>query len=204
MPPSAAVSAARSFPETWHPVAQDTYHLLGATTTGSRVLLSPVVFVLRPHCGALCQVLACWPHESSNCCASAPSWRGPVVIRITGTGSARDVVRCFRRFQHQVQCSCGAAAFHRSIRGAPPDLVFEIVPRSLRHPLQKMRARRSHQKAFQNKVMSRTARVHMPSTNTPTLSLRPDSSFAEQHTSEQHTGHSATLKRNPRDTNNIR
>ena len=44
------------------------------------------------------------PQEDSSCGASAPSWRGPGVLRITGTGSARDVVRCFRRFQRLVQC----------------------------------------------------------------------------------------------------
>ena len=62
-------------PRAWHPVAPDTYHLLGSTTTESRVLLLSVVFVLRPHCRALCQVLACWSHEGSNCGASATPWR---------------------------------------------------------------------------------------------------------------------------------
>ena len=120
MPRSAAVVAARSFPKgVWHPLAPDTYHLLGSTTTGSRVLLSPVVFVLRPHC------------------ASAPPWRGPVVIRTTGTGSARDVVRCFRRFQRLVQ---GPPHFSRVLAVLPHLLEFEIVPRLSAISFKKMRA----------------------------------------------------------------
>ena len=53
-------------PGAWRPMAPDACHLLGSTSTASPVLLSPVVFVLRPHCRALCQVLACWPHEGSK------------------------------------------------------------------------------------------------------------------------------------------
>ena len=99
MPRSAAVSAGRSFPK------GVTNSGPGTRTTSSTPLPRAPECFSHPWCSFFdrtaehcVRVLACWPHEGSNCGASAPSWRGPEVIRITGTGSARDVERCFRCF----------------------------------------------------------------------------------------------------------